>query len=480
VELPAATFIAGSFRDRSARVFEQDGQIYRALDASAAAMWDRIHQAPFFHDLSRQQKLIPTIEVAAEARATLHLATDATKILKHERVPFIAYPYEWSFGMLKDAALLQLEVLAAALRDGVSLKDATPYNVQFVGTRPTFIDLGSFHQREPGEPWSAYQQFCELFLYPLMLQAHCGIDFQSLLRGELEGIRVEEFAKWFSFRDWFRSGVFSRVILQAALAGMAKSQTKSTLGELKKTGFPVELIQKNVTGLERLIRKLKWQPRHSPWGDYDDTSAMVARDSDVKTQFVREVAQTRRWELVWDLGCNRGRYSLIAAESARYVLAMDFDHWCVESLYQQLQQRGPQNVLPLRINLANSSPALGWRGRERLRLEDRGQPDLVLCLGLIHHLVIAANIPMEEVIDWLASLAATLVIEFPTKRDPMVQALLRNKRDQYADYEQSNFERLVNSRFNITQRVQLPSGERFLYRVDPQRERGFISLLPPS
>lgn len=467
MELPAATFIAGSFRDRSARVFEQAGEIYRALDADAAAVWEHIHRAPFFLELSRQRKLIPTNEVSAEVRPRLSLAADVAMVLQHERVPFITYPYEWSFGMLKDAALLQLEVLAAALRDGVTMKDATPYNVQFVGRQPTFIDLGSFQHLEPGEPWAAYQQFCELFLYPLMLQAYCGIDFQSVLRGELEGLRVEEFAKWFSFRDWFRSGVFSRVILQAALAGMAKSQTKSTLGELKKTGFPVELIQKNIAGLERLIRKLKWQPRHSAWGDYDDTSAMVARDSDEKTQFVREVAQTRRWELVWDLGCNRGRYSLIAAESAGYVLAMDFDHLCVESLYQQLKQRGPQNVLPLRINLANSSPAIGWRGRERLRLEDRGRPELVLCLGLIHHLVIAANIPMEEVIDWLASFAATLVIEFPTKRDPMVQALLRNKRDQYADYDQANFERLVSSRFTIAKRVQLPSGERFIYRVDP-------------
>ena len=152
------------------------------------------------------------------------------------------------------------------------------------------------------------------------------------------------------------------------------------------------------------------------------------------------------------------------------MLAMDSDHQCVEWLYRHLREQGPNNVVPLRINLANQSPALGWRGRERLRLEDRGQPDLVLCLGLIHHLVITANIPLAEVVDWLASLHATLVIEFPTKNDPMVQALLRNKRDQYHDYSQAHFEQLLTSRFRIDQRLSLPSGERFLYRAIPQTE----------
>lgn len=467
MELPSAAFIAGSFRDRSARVFAQDGQIFRALSAEAAAVWDSVQNAVFFHELTQLRKLIPTREVTSDERAQLTLGADAAKVLWHERLPFVAYPYEWSFGMLKDAALLQLEVLAAALRDGVMLKDATPYNVQFIGARPTFIDTGSFQLHEAGEPWSAYQQFCELFLYPLMLQAHRDIDFQMVLRSELEGIGAEDFAKWFTFRDWFRSGVFSRVIAQAALAGMAKTQTESTLGELKKTGFPVELIHKNITRLVALLHKLKWRPRRSMWSNYDTTSPMVARDSDEKASFVKETAQSRRWELVWDLGCNRGRYSLIAAESAKYVLAMDFDHQCVEWVYQQLKEHGPHNVLPLRINLANSSPAIGWRGRERLRLEDRGRPDLVLCLGLIHHLVIAANIPLAEVIDWLAGLHATLVIEFPTKLDPMVRALLRNKRDQYAEYEQANFERLLSERFSIASRQQLPSGERWIYRADP-------------
>ena len=470
MELPTLTFLAGSYRDRTARVFVHERQIYRALDAEAAGYWAEVSQSSFFTELSSQQKLVETREVADDQRATLGVPADVATVLWHERVPFIAYPYEWCFGMLKDAALLHLEILAAALRDGFILKDATPYNIQFVGRKPVFIDIGSFTKLTPGEPWTAYQQFCELFLCPLLVQAHRGIDFQLVLRSELEGLGAEDVSRWFSWRDWWRSGVFSHVILHALLAKVTKKQTRSTLNELQKTGFPVSLILKNVERLTQLIQKLKWEPPQSMWSDYDQSSPMVARDADAKADFVRETAQERRWELVWDLGCNRGRYSLIAAEFAQCVLAMDSDHQCVEWLYRQLREHGPNNVVPLRINLANQSPALGWRGRERLRLEDRGQPDLILCLGLIHHLVIAANIPLAEVVDWLASFHATLVIEFPTKNDPMVQALLRNKRDQYHDYSQAHFESLLADRFRIDQRLALPSGERFLYRVIPLTE----------
>ncbi len=467
---PVASYVPGSFRDRSARVIVDRGEVFRTLDQEAAAVWDEVRRSQFFSTLTRQGKLVETREATENEQRSLSLGPDVGRVLHHSRVPCITYPYEWSFGMLKDAALLQLEVLAEALREGFILKDATPYNVQFIGAKSVFIDIGSFVKLEPGEPWSAYQQFCELFLYPLLLQAHRGIDFQFILRSELEGISAEEVAKWFSWRDWWRRGVFSHVVLHAMLARATKSRSQSTLNELQNTGFPVSLIQHNVERMTRLIQKLSWEPSRSKWSDYDQTSEMVARDSDSKAQFVKATASARRWSLAWDLGCNLGRYALIAAEHAEQVLAMDFDHLCVETLYRQLKEQRVSNVIPLRMNVVNSSPALGWRGRERTRLEERGLPDLVLCLGLIHHMVIAANIPLAEVVEWMASLKATLVIEFPTKNDPMVLALLRNKRDQYQEYAQTNFEQLLSCHFDIQERLQLPSGERFIYRAIPLSE----------
>ena len=136
----------------------------------------------------------------------------------HPRVPFVSYPFEWTFSMLKDAALLQLDLTRAALADGVSLKDATPYNVQFIGARPQFIDAGSFEVRRKGDPWYGYKQFCEMFLYPLMLQAHLGVGFQPFLRGSVNGITPETMAKLFpgSIRRP-RKGRLTHVVLHAAI-----------------------------------------------------------------------------------------------------------------------------------------------------------------------------------------------------------------------------------------------------------------------
>jgi len=143
---------------------------------------------------------------------------------------------------------------------------------------------------------------------------------------------------------------------------------------------------------------------------------------------------------------------------------MDQDHACIDRLYRSADS---PNVLPLCMDLANASPAMGWRGRERKRIEDRGQPQLILCLGLIHHLVIAANIPLAEVVDWLASFRAEVILEFPSKKDRMVQALLRNKRDHYDDYSRESLEAELCRHFEIRLRESLPSGERTLYHAVP-------------
>jgi hypothetical protein len=142
---------------------------------------------------------------------------------------------------------------------------------------------------------------------------------------------------------------------------------------------------------------------------------------------------------------------------------MDTDHLAIERFYLELKAEGNTSILPLIGNVANPSPNLGWKGLERKSLPERGKPDLMLCLALIHHLVISANIPLKEVINWFASIGTSLVIEFVTKEDPMVKTLLRNKEDNYTDYELEYFERCLFEAFDVTKRKILKSGTRILY-----------------
>ena len=101
-------------------------------------------------------------------------------------------------------------------------------------------------------------------------------------------------------------------------------------------------------------------------------------------------------------------FSRIVAERAKYVVAMDADHLAIDKLYQALKSERVTNILPLIVNVTDPSPNLGWRNMERKRIDERGRPDLVLALALIHHVVIGGNIPMAEFVQWLRDLGGEI------------------------------------------------------------------------
>jgi hypothetical protein len=389
-------------------------------------------------------------------------------VVEHERVPFVSYPYEWSFSMLRDAARLQLDLLEAGLSEQVILKDSTPYNVQFVDAAPVFIDVASIVRLMPGDAWAGYRQFCQLMLYPLMLQAYRGIDFQPFLRGSLEGISPESMLRQLPWRDRLRRGAFSHVYVHARLQrrfGDAKGDTRS---QLREHGFASDLIRANVRSLRRIIDRFAFRDEASHWSQYEERCPHVRTDAGVKEAFVWDIVRQRHWNLVWDLGCNTGRYTRIAAEHADCVVAMDSDPQTIDSLYRSLQQERLKRVLPLVMDLADPSPGRGWRGAERRDLIARGRPELILCLALLHHLVLGRNLPLEEVIEWLSGLGSALLIEFVDKDDPQAQALLQNQVDQHADYRLAHFEQLLDRWFHVRRREPLGSRTRTLFYAEPR------------
>ncbi len=456
----------GSFRDPDSRVYRDGDEILRALSATGLEDWERLAATRFFAEMQEAGKIVRT-ERLEDSAVTEPGGFEADAVLRHEPVPFVSYPYEWSFSMLREAALLQLELLEAALAEDMILKDASPYNVQWHGSRPVFIDVGSFERLRDGEPWAGYRQFCSLFLYPLMLEAYAGLEFQPWLRGSLEGIEPSEARAVLRGRNAFRRGVFTNVSLHARLE--RREGDRDTRTELKRAGFRKELIEANVARLAKLVKRLDRGSGETAWSDYGERTHYAAEELDRKDRFVTETCATQNASLTWDLGCNDGRYSRIAAEQGSRVVAVDGDHETVDALFRSLREAGDERILPLVMDLADPSPARGWRGLERTRLEDRGAPDLVLCLALIHHLSIAANVPLLEVVEWLAGLGAVVVVEFAHREDPMVERLLARKRDDaHPDYGAEQFERELGQRFEITRREKLASGNRTLFEAHPR------------
>ena len=462
----------GSFRDPDSRVFYSDGAVLRALSERGAADWRALAASRLFAAATAEGRLVATEEIDVAEGLPLLRGGSAAAVLRHERIPFVSYPYEWTPGMLRDAALLQLDLLLAALDEDLTLKDATPYNVQFRGALPVFVDVGSFESLRPAEPWVAYRQFCELFLYPLLLSAWKRVPFQPWLRGSLEGIRPAEMRALMSFRDRFRRGALAHVFLHARLE-RSYSRAGRTGGDVKKelrsAGFSKEMIRANVRKMRKLVDGLDWEPPKGVWTEYRDENTYTDADAAAKDAFVEGVAERLGPKLVWDLGCNDGRYSEIAAGHAELVVAVDSDPATVELLYARLREARRTDILPLTLDLVDSSPGLGWRGRERRRLEDRGQPDLVLCLALMHHVCITGNVPVAEYVAWLAALRGEVVVELVRREDPMVRKLLAAKPDgTHPDYDEGYFERALGEAFDIERREVLPSGTRVLYHARPR------------
>ena len=384
--------------------------------------------------------------------------------------------------MLKDAALLHLEVLEAALTGGMVLKDGSSFNVQWTGTRPVFVDVGSFTAQKPGEPWAGYRQFCRHFLFPLLLQAYRDVPFQPWLRGSLEGIRAGDLARLMSARDLLRPGVLTHVWLQAKAearygegAARRPGRRGTAPGEvraaLRNAGFHAGLIQANVRRMRRLVAGLGSAPARSRWTDYAHALPYTEAERSEKAAFVRRVVHARDRTMVWDLGCNTGAFARIAAERAATVVAMDSDPRVVEVLYQALKAEGASGILPLVGDVTDPSPDRGWRGAERRSPERRGAPELVLVLALVHHLVVGASLPLAEVTAWLASFGAAVIVEFVEREDAMVRALLDARDERCDDYDRHAFERRLSEAFETKARKVLSSGARILYHLEPKAWR---------
>jgi hypothetical protein len=465
ISIEAGAREPGSFRDPESRVFTVGGEIYRALSRRGLDDFEALQESGLLDD----PRIVQTERVDAPVAADGLMATNVAGVLRHERVPFVSYPYEWTFSMLKDAGLLQLDLLLSALEHGLVLKDSTPYNVQFSGTRPVFIDVGAFERLPEGELWVGYRQFCMLYLFPLLLQARKGVSFRPWLRGSIDGITATEARAFLSFRDRFRRGLTTNVFLHARLERRDVRSGAGIKREVKRTGAERQLIRANVRRMRKLVERLRWSPPQGTWTSYAQDNSYDADDARRKDAFVRAVATSKPWQLAWDLGANTGRHSRIAAEGARRVVAIDADEGPVELLYRELREAGDGTILPLAMNIADPSPSLGWRGAERKSLLERGRPDLVLALALVHHLAIGANVPVKELVDWFAEIGAAMVLEFPTREDPMVQRLLSRKRDGlHPDYERAFFERCLHEAFDVRRSEELGSGTRILYFATPR------------
>jgi hypothetical protein len=445
----------GSFRDPASRVVIDGDRVFRLLDERGMQAWRVLAASEFFPRAVADGRVVAASELSPPPPGS-------AGALEHPSLPFISYPYEWTFSMLKDAALLQLDLLRDALGAGLTIKDATPYNIQFVEGSPVFIDVGSFEEYRPGEPWIGYRQFTRQFLFPLMLRAWLGVPFQPWLRGDIEGPTPAQMANLLGGKKRFNSGALFHVRLQARME--ARMSDRAIRSDLKSAGFSADLILANVRKLRSLVESLEWEHTTDGWSEYGSCSH-VARDRSAKTEFLEEEMSSSSPRRVLDLGANDAHFSMVAAQRGALAIAVDGDEAVLEDVYGRA--RGLDLAIAL-SDLANPSPSQGWGGVERPSLFQRANPDLVIAYGLIHHLIYAASIPPREVVSWLRSFDCAVIVEFVSPADEMVGRLVGNKLpdELHGEREESDFRTLIAECFEVRSERRL-SPERVLFALRP-------------
>ena len=345
------------------RVFLDDQAVWRGLRADGLVEYEALAGSAFFRAAIERGDI-----VATERVRDTRLPGDWAAVLRHERVEVISFVYEWPFEMLRDAALLQLSLTRAALRHGFITKDASAYNVQFIGAKPIFIDVGSFERLRASEPWPGYRQFCELFLNPLLIQALRDVLFQPLLRGNVNGIAPGVAAAILGGEGRFNKTVLMHVKLHARAERKYADadRERDVKAELTRAGFGPSVIDAQLKSLEKAVAGLTWTRQGSTWSEYSDRSHYDTSDMQCKERFVAKAVASRSVGQVLDLGANDGHFSRVALRAgARSVVAVDSDDLVIDRLYRDLRREGERRVLPLVIDLADPSPGLGWRSRER-------------------------------------------------------------------------------------------------------------------
>lgn len=444
----------GSFRDPSGFLFRRGGVLYRQVNAVYREHYDELIQGGLYKELTDAGLMVrhDEADVAPADPAT------ACRILRPEPVPFISYPYEWCFGELKDAALATLRIQRMALERGLTLKDASAYNIQFLRGRPVLIDTLSFEKLRM-KPWIAYRQFCQHFLAPLLLMARRDHRMGQLSRVFLDGVPLDLASLLLPRTTRLRPGIAMHIHLHAA------SQKHYAAKAVAVKERPVSLVSlKGLTdSLERLVRKTEFRLTRTEWGNYYRETNYTDAAFEEKKRLVAEFLDLAKPGTVWDLGANTGVFSRLAGGRGIPTVAFDIDPVAVELNYREVVKEKETGVLPLVLDLANPSPAIGWANEERQSWLDRGPAGAVLALALIHHLAISNNLPFGMIARTLRRVCDSLIIEFVPKSDSQVRRLLQTREDVFPRYTREAFEEEFGRHFIIERSASVMGSERTLY-----------------
>ncbi len=465
-----------SFRDPAGTVLRYHNRILRAVNPEGAADLEAFLSTRMAREAMESGSLVRSVRLLPNELPNLEFKTDY--VLEHERVPFPNYPYEWPPAMLHAAGALTIGLARRALAEGFGLKDATPYNVLFRGPQPVFVDVLSFERREPLDAaWMAYAQFVRTFLLPLLANRSFGLPLDHILSGHRDGLEPETMYRWAGFWRRLAPQFLELVTLPTWLGRRRKDDASlyhsKPAASSEQAHFIVDGLLKSCERGLAAVAPGK-SNADSTWSGYLDrksiyTPAQLAR----KEAFVSAALAVAKPQTVLDVGANEGHFSFLAAKGGASVVAIDSDPVVAGSIWRQAS-RARLNVLPLVADFTRPTPAVGWRNQECASFLERARDgfDMVMMLGVVHHMLVTERIPLGDLLDLAGELTREYVlIEFVAPEDPMFQRIVRGREGLYSHLTNTGFEEAAGSCFDLETSVRIEGLYRWLYLFRRRRAK---------
>lgn len=460
-----------SFRDPSGTVLCSEQRVYRIINPEYTQHVIGFVASKFYRSLLDKNRIVKSWKVDNSTNifdSVGKYGVACCEVLEHEKLWFVSYPYEWPFEMLHAAAKLTLEIAFDATRHNYILKDASPYNVLFEFCNPVFVDICSFEKWDFSSPiWKAQAQFERTFLGPLIANSYQNVPIKASFYENLNGPSLEYLYKLFGVKCFLSSFLFFTIFLPYWLGkrmlGKHLDGGKDSRENESRNRFVSEFLTKR---LMKITESLK-PPGISSylWSTYDIENSYSAEEERCKEEAIKEFLCGHPNLDVLDVGCNSGRYSILAAREGCRVVSIDRDPSVVGRLWS-CATREKLPILPLVIDFAEPSPAMGWDNSEYASFVDRSikKFDAVFVLALVHHLQITNRIPLEKIFEIFSRITRRwLIIEYISAFDPMFKGLANGRDALFKNYSIKVFESAFSEYFVVEKIVEIKAGMRSLF-----------------
>lgn len=447
---------SSSFRDPSGYVFTDEGIVKRIIFPIYFKQYQALNQTGFFENLFGNNLLIPHKELTV---------SQTEIVIQPKQIPYITYPYEWSFNMYKEAALLTLKLQKYSIEKGFSLKDASAYNVAFLDGKAIFIDTLSFDFYKENSPWRAYKQFITHFLGPLVLAHYHGAQSLKIMSNFLDGIPIKMIASMLPKRTKFNLFLYSNIHL---LAKFEDKHNEDYKGKAKASSLSKKGQLNIIESLYNFIKTLSLK-EHSEWGNYYNKTNYVDEAFSLKSKIINQWISNLKVETLIDVGGNDGTFVRKIDKQLKHALVCDIDNNAVDFNYKQLKENKETFITPFVLDVLNPSAAIGFQNTERDSFLNRIKifaPDATLALAVIHHMTLSGNVTFDMSAQFFASFSKNLIIEFPKRNDSWVQRLINSKadfKDHFDFYTLENFEASYLKYFELVEKQQISNSERVMY-----------------